>query len=131
MKFANNYSQTVALPLNATSLALSLGDGLYRLTITNAARTAWEIVDASVEGGAATLVRAREGTTQADWPAGSTIYCPITAGQLAQLFDDIESLKLRVGALEGETGGGTDTTLVDGDGNHLVDDQGNQLIMGA
>lgn len=88
MNFVNNWSQAVTLAPGATSLALDIPDGTYRLTLADAAAgaTRWEIVDAVVSAGAATLTRALEGTADQDWPAGSVIYCALTAGLMADLF---------------------------------------------
>lgn len=92
MRYVNNYREAIELAAGATNAALSLPDGEYRLTLTNAEGDRWEIVDATVAAGAATLVRAQEGTAAQDWPAGSTIYCAVTAEQLNNM---------------GESGGGT------------------------
>lgn len=82
MAYINNYREPIELAQGATAAALSLPDGQYRLTLTNSAGTAWEIVDAVVASGIATLTRAVEGTSDQSWPTGSTIYCAVTAGQL-------------------------------------------------
>lgn len=89
MNFINNYSQAVTLTTGATSLALSLPDGEYRLTLTDSesASTRWEIVGAVVVSGAATLQRGLEGTTDQPWPEGSVIYSALTAGLLQSIFD--------------------------------------------
>ena len=143
MNYVNNYSQAVTLAPGVTTLALSLGNGTYRLTLTDSATkpTRWEIVDAVVASGTATLTRAREGTSNQDWPAGSVIYNPLTAGQLAGIFTSlatrqtavttqqaaITSLTARVAALEGG-GGTTNNVLTDEAGNVLVDGAGNTLV---
>ena len=87
MDFVNNWSRPITLAAGATSLALDLPDGSYRLTLADkaAGATRWEIIDASVASGTATLTRAQEGTTDQAWPEGSVIYCALTAGTLAQL----------------------------------------------
>ena len=117
MNFINNWQQEVALPLGATSLALSLPDGQYRLVLSDAlgaTATRWEIVDATVAGGSALLVRGREGTANQAWPDGSVIYSSVTAGVLDDLYAQIAaqaaglatqaaalaSLEARVAALE-------------------------------
>ncbi|RMH95879.1 hypothetical protein EA795_20740, partial [Stutzerimonas nitrititolerans] len=73
LTFVNNWLREISLPQGATACPLDLPDGEYRLTLADAASgaTRWEIVDAVVLGGAATLVRAREGTADQEWPAGS------------------------------------------------------------
>lgn len=88
MKFINNYSASVEIGAEDTSLALDLPDGKYRLTITDNASPApsREIVDATVAGGVATLERGREGTAAQEWAAGSIIYCAVTAGVLEELY---------------------------------------------
>lgn len=79
MKFINNWSRPIVLELGETSCALDLPDGEWRLTLSDAASTRWEIIDADVVGGSATLIRAREGTADQDWPEGSVIYNALTA----------------------------------------------------
>lgn len=87
MNFVNNWSRPVTLAAGATTLALDLPDGSYRLTLADsaAAPTRWEIIDATVAASTATLTRAQEGTSDQAWPEGSVIYCSLTAGTLAQL----------------------------------------------
>jgi hypothetical protein len=89
MNFINNYSQAVTLAAGATSLALSLPDGEYRLTLTDSesASTRWEIVGAVVVTGTATLQRGIEGTTDQTWPEGSVIYSALTAGLMQIIFE--------------------------------------------
>ncbi|MCC4261083.1 hypothetical protein LL270_10500 [Pseudomonas aestusnigri] len=95
MQFANNYLQPITLTAAADTVALSLADGTYRLTIADSATgaTRWEIVDAEVMGGSATLTRGREGTEAQLWPLGSVIYCALTA-------DTLQSILTRLDALE-------------------------------
>lgn len=88
MNFINNWSQGVTLAAGATSLALSLPDGEYRLTLADAAgaATRWEIVGAVVSSGTADLERALEGTVDQAWTAGSVIYCSLTAGIASKML---------------------------------------------
>lgn len=97
MAYVNNYSELVELAPGVTTLALALPDGSYRLTLSDAAGTRWEIVDAVVASGTATLTRAQEGTTEQDWPAGSLIYCAVTAGQLNDLLARLQALETALG----------------------------------
>ncbi|WP_278445251.1 hypothetical protein [Stutzerimonas kunmingensis] len=92
MAYINNYLEPIELAQGATSAALNLPDGEYRLTLSDAARANWEIVDAIVTAGSATLTRAREGTTDQGWPEGSVIYCAVTAGQLNDLLATVQRL---------------------------------------
>jgi len=87
MNYVNNWLRAIDLEQGATSCPLDLPDGEYRLTLADAAAgaTRWEIVDAVVAAGSATLTRAREGTADQDWPTGSVIYCGLTAATLAAL----------------------------------------------
>lgn len=87
-KFINNYSEPVTLTASAGAVTLALPDGKYRLSIADAAQNAtrWEIVDAAVVSGTATLTRALEGTTAQEWPASSVIYNTITAGIMDMLM---------------------------------------------
>lgn len=87
MNYVNNWLRAIDLEQGATSCPLDLPDGEYRLTLADATSgaTRWEIVDAVVAAGSATLTRAREGTADQDWPTGSVIYCGLTAATLAAL----------------------------------------------
>ncbi|USR38072.1 hypothetical protein L1F06_015485 [Ectopseudomonas hydrolytica] len=94
MDFINNYAQQVALAQGATGLALALPYGTYRLTLSDgrgADATRYEHVQAVVVDGAATLQRGLEGTEDAEWPAGSWIYCSITAGVLGDMLEQLEA----------------------------------------
>lgn len=95
MDFVNNWSRPITLAAGATSLALDLPDGSYRLSLTDspASPTAWEIVGAVVASGTATLTRGMEGTADQSWSSGSVIYCSVTAGVLADLLAQISSLQ--------------------------------------
>lgn len=132
MSFVNFWIRDIVLPLGATACPLDLPDGVYRLVIADGAgpqAAAWEIVDALVAGGAATLMRGMEGTTDRAWAAGSVIYSSVTAGLLTALTDQIDDLLERVAALEG--GSVPVGALVDGTGAALVDGAGNYLVTGA
>ncbi|OLU22937.1 hypothetical protein BVH03_22060 [Pseudomonas sp. PA15(2017)] len=130
MNYVNNWSRPVTLPLGATSLALDLPDGAYRLTLTDsvAEPTRWEIIGAVVANGTATLQRGREGTLEQNWPAGSVIYNALTAGVLTDLLQAVADLQARVAALEG---GGDGHLVTVGDNGfflgYFLDAQGNQL----
>lgn len=95
IRFINNYTESVALAVDQTSATLALPDGKYRLTVANnsGAATQWEILDAVVVGGVATLQRAKEGTSAQDWAEGSVIYNALTAETLNSILADIQSLK--------------------------------------
>ena len=87
-KFINNYIEPITLSASTLTASLSLPDGKYRLTVADSANSAtqWEIIDATVTGGAATLQRAKEGTSAQEWPEGSVIYNTITAGIMEMLI---------------------------------------------
>jgi hypothetical protein len=85
MNYINNWQRPFTLGAADTSAALDLPDGAYRLTLSDAARAAFEYVDAIVVSGAAQLTRALEGSAAQAWPAGSVIYCSVTAGVLADI----------------------------------------------
>lgn len=125
MRYVNNYREGIELAAASTTAALALPDGDYRLTLTSAEGDRWEIVAAAVAAGAATLVRAQEGTADQDWPAGSSIYCAVTAGQLNDLLARIDDLEQRVSDLEG--GSVPDGALVDQSGSALIDGEDNFL----
>lgn len=138
MNYVNNWLRDITLEQGATSCPLDLPDGAYRLTLADAASgaTRWEIVDAVVVAGSATLTRAVEGTTAQNWPAGSVIYCSLTAGQLnalmlrvAQLETSLQLLTDRVADLE-EGGTIPNGALTDPAGLALVDADNNYLTTG-
>lgn len=83
MNYINNFNRPITLGAAATTAALDLPDGTFRLCISNAARTQLEVLDAAVIGGSATLTRGLEGTTAQAWPEGSSVYASVTAGMLA------------------------------------------------
>jgi len=86
MNFINNWLRGITLEVGVTECALDLPDGTYRLTIADSATalaTVWEIVEAVVVDGTATLTRGMEGTLERNWPEGSVIYAGITAGMLS------------------------------------------------
>lgn len=120
MNFLNNWSAALELAQGQLQGALPLPDGTYRLTLTDsrAAPTRWEFIDADVVAGQADLVRGLEGSTDQDWPAGSVIYLAVTAGVLADLFEQLATLQARVTALE--SGGAPSNVLTDADGNLLT-----------
>lgn len=127
MTYINNYLEPIELAQGATAAVLSLADGSYRLTLSDSVRSRWEIVDAVVINGAATLTRAREGTTDQNWPGGSVIYCAVTAGQLNTLLAHIADIEARLAVLEQGSG----NALTDSSGAILIDGAGNQLTYGA
>lgn len=124
MQFKNNFIAPVTLAQGADTLALALPDGEYRLTLTDEEQTRWEIVSAQLTGGDATLTRGQEGTADQLWPVGSRIYCSVTAGQMQQLFDAVQSLAARITALEA---GPTESALTDASNQPLTDGSGNTL----
>ena len=83
MNYINNFNRPITLGAAATTVALDLPDGTFRLCISNAARTQLEVLDAAVTSGAAALTRGLEGTTAQEWPEGSSVYASVTAGMLA------------------------------------------------
>lgn len=87
MDYVNFWTRPITLPLGSATASLDLPDGTYRLVIANAptAATAWEVIDAAVVAGAATLTRGLEGTDEQDWPFGSVVACTVTAGVLQAL----------------------------------------------
>lgn len=87
MNFVNNWLRAIDLEQGATSCQLDLPDGEYRLTLADGVllATRWEIVQAVVASGMATLSRGLEGTEDQAWPVGSVIYCSVTAEVLEQM----------------------------------------------
>ena len=104
--------------------------GVYWLTLTDSAnpleQTRWEIVEVSA---GLSILRGRDGTAAQSWPAETLIYCAVTAGQMSQMHAQVDSLLLRVAALESGGGGGVvDGALTDGSGNTLTDESNNPLV---
>ena len=88
MDYVNFWKREITLAVDAETATLDLPDGTYALVISDtlgAGASAHEIVIADVASGTATLQRAQEGTEAQAWPAGSVVYCALTAGQLARL----------------------------------------------
>lgn len=88
MDYVNFWKREITLAVDAVTATLDLPDGTYALVISDtlgAGASAHEIVIADVASGTATLQRAQEGTEAQAWPAGSVVYCALTAGQLARL----------------------------------------------
>lgn len=136
MNFINFWNRPITLGLGTTQCPLDLPDGVYRLTIAEGLSKPtgrFEIVQAEVVGGQATLERAMEDTADADWPEGSVIYAAPTAGVVAMLFSQIEALQQRVVALESAGGDPAlpEGALTDQAGNHLVDGGENILVIGG
>lgn len=83
MNFVNNWRRDITLAAGAVSAALDLPNGTYRLTLADAVPpTRFEIIEAVVANGSASLSRGVEGTTDQNWPAGSVIFASVTAGML-------------------------------------------------
>jgi len=136
--FINNWWEPVELAPGVTVLDVALANGTYRLTFSDAVGLAaerWEIAEAVVVSGSATLTRGLEGTLEQDWPAGSVMYIAVTAGFLEGLQQAIAAQQLqindlltRVAALE--AGNLPASALVDANGEPLVDSPGNILTAG-
>ena len=88
MDYVNFWKREITLAVDAETATLDLPDGTYALVISDtlgAGASAHEIVLADVASGTATLQRGQEGTEAQAWPAGSVVYCALTAGQLARM----------------------------------------------
>ncbi|MFR6729725.1 hypothetical protein [Pseudomonas aeruginosa] len=111
---------SMTVPDAAAALLPLSGGSWVLLTLSDDAGAQHEIVKATANaGGAVTIERAQEYTTDDNWPAGTVIYAAVTAG-------DLMALQARIAALEGGTPEGT---LVDASGSALVDGAGNNLVM--
>jgi len=136
--FINNWAQPLELAPGVTVLATGLPNGTYRLTFSDAvgqAATRWEIAEAVVVSGSATLTRGVEGTLEQGWPAGSVMYISVTAGFLEGLQQAIAAQQLqindlvaRVSALEG---GGALGALTNASGDVLTNATGQVLTAGV
>lgn len=134
----------------AAKLPMASGDH-YLLTLVGtldpSQQTVVEVVKATPgAGGAIAIERAQESTGAATWPADTWVFCSMTAGTLGEMVGALatqsaaiadqaaligqqqaalQDLQERVTVLEGGTL--PDGVLLDGSGNYLVDDQGNNL----
>jgi len=147
MRYANNWKYELSagfspaqatLPLPAGAISrLALVEGAeYLLTLsatlnpTTPGET--EIIRLTGHADGYSIARGQEGTQETNWPAGTLIWCAITAGALADVFSQLAALTARVEALE--SGGGSDlpaNVLIYSSGTALTDDQGNYLTYGA
>lgn len=102
LKFVDNYLEPITLSEGETAASLALPDGEYVLTMADSqsGATRWEIVRAVVTSGAAELTRGQQGTTDQAWPAGSVIYCALTADILNGMLSWLNELDGAVGAHE-------------------------------
>lgn len=124
-------AEQMTVPAAAAEL-LSFSEGAwYKATVTNSARSAWEIVRVTARaGGVLSIARAQEGTAAVEWPAGSAVFIELTAEAINSVFQQLVDLTTRLEALEAGSPGGDSVRLVDGLGNVLVDQAGNTLIVG-
>lgn len=127
-----------ALPVSGEALTrLGLGEGVAYTLVVVSSLDAMQQDNAEIlhvvgtAAGTHTLLRGREGSVAADWPAGSYVYCSITAGTLVGLQQQLAALDARVLALESGGGDLPPNALVDSAGNALVNDLGDYLTYGA
>lgn len=127
MNFLNNWGQAITLAQGATAATLDIPDGSYRLTLADSRTnpTRYEIVDAVVTTGSATLTRAVEATADQDWPEGSFIYCSFTVGMIDLLFSKLSNAELSISNLSQEVASlGTRTGNNETDVTNLVSRMG-------
>ena len=136
--FINNWAQPLELAPGVTVLATGLPNGTYRLTFSDAvgqAATRWEIAEAVVVSGSATLTRGLEGTDDQDWPAGSVMYISVTAGFLEGLQQAIAAQQVQINDLLGRVaaleGGGALGALTNASGDVLTNATGQVLTAGV
>lgn len=147
MRYANNWihsltgefvatQATLPLPAEAVSRLVLVDGAEYLLTLSATlnptAPGETEIIRLTGHAGGYSIARGQEGTQETAWPAGTLIWCAITAGAMTDIFAQLAALTARVAALE--SGGGGDlpaNALIDSAGRALTDDQGNHLIYGA
>jgi len=110
LKFTNNASTTLAAAVTATDLTITVATGkgalfdalLYGgdtqvLTITDAARTKFEIVYAwGTAGDVLNVDRAQEGTTAQNWNSGDIVFSGVTAGVLKSLQTSLDSASVNL-----------------------------------
>ena len=151
--FLNNWNAALTAPATSGDVTLSIepgqaaklvglgSGGYYVLTLVELVddiETGWEIVKVTAAvGGTLTVERQQEGTAQAAWSVGAVISARATAGSLSNLLQvlaaqaqALSALTTRVAALEqGDPTQGS--TLVDGSGNPLINQDGDQLVVAA
>lgn len=149
--FLNNWNATLTAPATSGDATLSIEPSLaaklvglgagdyYLLTLAKVEddiETSWEIVKVTAAvGGTLTVEWQQEGTGPAAWAQGTEIIARATAGSLSNLLQmlaaqaqALSALTTRVAALE--QGGPTQgNTLVDGSGNPLINQDGDQLVV--
>ncbi len=140
-------AEQLEVPAAAAGL-LSFGEGAwYKITLTNPARSSWEIVTATAAaGGVLSITRAQEGTAESEWLAGSPVFIELTAQALQDVIEaqanmaaSIVALTARVESLEQGPGPDPDPDpdpdpangLTDHQGNALTDHLGTPLTIGA
>lgn len=144
MAFINNWQTSltdalpntagVPLPVPPDQLA-RLAGGDYLLTLADG--EAVEIIRYDGATGLATG-RGLEGTQPQAWPADTTIYAAVTAGQLTAILGALTGLQQRADALQDQIdalqdqidaccSGGGGEGLTDQNGNTLTDHNGNTL----
>ena len=103
--------QFLALGSEADRLAIS---DQYFMTLTASteqlASAPHEIVLLVNSGGQWLVQRAQEGTEQRAWPAGTLVYCSITAGVMTTIVNSLQQFDDRLRALESGSGGGGEGT---------------------
>ncbi len=147
MRYANNWQYeltaglspaqaTLPLPAGAISRLALVEGAEYLLTLSATSNPGTpgetEIIRLTGHADGYSIARGQEGTFEAYWPAGTLIWCAITAGAMTDIFAQLAALTARVAALE--NGGGGDlpaNALIDSAGRALTDDQGNHLTFGA
>lgn len=104
LQWINNWSTTLTSALSAAGTTASIdpnaaarlvnldGNNYYLLTLIGTDELgneiAWEIVKVTATaGGVLTIARAQEGTTAAEWPAGTSIELRLTAGAVTTIRD--------------------------------------------
>lgn len=95
MNFINNWLREITLAAAVTECPLDLPDGTYRLVLAEgvgAAATRIEVISADVYEGIAELQRGLEGTDDQAWGEGSIINCSLTAGVLADVYQQLADL---------------------------------------
>lgn len=111
-RFINQWQTSLIATLAPGGLSMRIGSAVaarlsfeggtwYKVTLTNAGRTAWEIV--KVTGGADGVLdieRGEEGTQPAEWPAGSVVFIELTAEAVNTLLAQLAASQLAIAQVE-------------------------------
>ena len=110
-RFINQWQTSLIATLAPGGLSMRIGSAVaarlsfeggtwYKVTLTNAGRTAWEIVKVTGGDGVLDIERGEEGTQPAEWPAGSVVFIELTAEAVNTLLAQLAASQLAIAQVE-------------------------------